>query len=443
MKLLFLLAHMLNEPSFYSTYKMLIKNQWKPYQELVSEQEKALRKMIAYAYQNVPYYHDLFKCLQLKPEDIKTIKDLERLPILTKEIIKKNWDKFIPKNIDKIRYSIRSTGGSTGAPFKYRLDRYNHMFGVAINYRGWSYGGYNLDDKVVVLGGASVGVSKKPKVMRKIDAIVRNRRYLSSFDMDTSSMKSYVETINRFKPKYMYGYASSFYFFANWLEQNKLEVFSPKAIFTTAEKLFPHMRKKIETVFNTQVYDTYGLNDGCVSAFECSEHTGLHIDTERAVMEIVDDDGHQMQEGKGKIIATSLYNFSLPFIRYDTGDIGHITGDKCGCGREYRLLKEVVGRQQEILQTPDGKYIHGEFFTHIFWEIEHVKEFQVIQETLDTIVIKIVPEEGFDEKSLEIIRKMIGERSRNWNIEFKLVDTIERTNAGKYKFVINKMGLGK
>jgi phenylacetate-CoA ligase len=160
-------------------------------------------------------------------------------------------------------------------------------------------------------------------------------------------------------------------------------------------------------------------------------------------MEIVDDDGHQMQEGKGKIIATSLYNFSLPFIRYDTGDIGYITGDKCGCGREYRLLKEVVGRQQEILQTPDGKYIHGEFFTHIFWEIEHVKEFQVIQETLDTIVIKIVPEEGFDEKSLEIIRKMIGERSRNWNIEFKLVNTIERTNAGKYKFVINKMGLGK
>jgi phenylacetate-CoA ligase len=131
----------------------------------------------------------------------------------------------------------------------------------------------------------------------------------------------------------------------------------------------------------------------------------------------------------------------MPFIRYDTGDLGHIIDDVCGCGRGYKLLKEVVGRSVDVLITPEGKNVHGWFFLYIFWEYcKGVREYQVVQEKLDKVVIKIVPEEGFDEKQLDKILEIIRNRSEGWQVEFKLVDAIEKTRAGKYKFIINEIG---
>ena len=232
------------------------------------------------------------------------------------------------------------------------------------------------------------------------------------------------------------------YFFAKWIEGHSIEIYQPLAVFTTAEKLYANMlRERIETVFNCDVYDAYGLTDRGPGAYESSEHSGLHIDTERSIMEVVDIDGNQLEKGEEEILATSLYNYAMPFIRYDTGDLGYIIDDVCGCGRGHRLLKELGGRSVDVLITPEGKNVHGWFFLYIFWEYcKGVKEYQVIQEKLDKIVIKIVPEEDFDEGQLDKIREIIRERSEGWNIKFKFVDEIERTGAGKYKFIVNNMG---
>jgi phenylacetate-CoA ligase len=199
------------------------------------------------------------------------------------------------------------------------------------------------------------------------------------------------------------------------------------------------MRKNIENVFSCEVYDGYGLNDGGISAYECPEHNGLHIDTERSIMEIVDDDGTQIEDGIGKIVATSLYNYAMPFIRYDTGDMGHIISDECGCGRGSKLLKEVIGRSVDILQTPEGKAVHGWFLLYIFWETHGIKEFQVVQEHLNKLTIKIIPEADFDEKNLNTIKWYISKKSTEWNVDFKIVNEIERTKAGKYKFIISEL----
>jgi len=432
----------MGDSRFYPTYKNLIKNQWKPFSELKRVQEAQLQRMIYYAYNRIPYYNKLFKGLSLKPENIRTINDLEKLPILTKEIIKKNWEDFKPAGLEKMKFYTWSTGGSTGTPFRYRLDKFDRFLGGALWYRGWSYAGYELGDRTIFMGGSSLDINAKSYFTKLVHETARNIRMLSSFDMGENDMKNYVHIINRFEPRYMYGYASSFYSFAKWIEDNGINIHSPNGIFSTAEKLFPEMRKKIESVFGTDLYDTYGLGDGGVSAYECSEHSGLHIDTERGVMEFVDEDGHQLEEGEGRIVATSLHNHAMPFLRYDTGDLGHIISKNCNCGRGYKLLKEVVGRSVDILITPEGMKIHGWFFLYIFWEYcKGIKEYQVVQEKLDKIVIKIVPEDDFDESQLHEIRETIRKRSLSWEVEFKFVDKIERTGAGKYKFIINKIGV--
>ena len=135
-KSLFIFAHSLGDRSFYSTYKQFVKNQYRPYSELKAEQEKQLKHMISFAYKNVPYYKKLFKSLKLGPGDIKRIVDLEKLPILTKDIIKNNWEDFKPINLSYLKYYERSTGGSTGTPFQYMLSKHDRFLSGALLYRG-------------------------------------------------------------------------------------------------------------------------------------------------------------------------------------------------------------------------------------------------------------------------------------------------------------------
>lgn len=437
---LFKLAHEVLYPNFHSTYKCIMKSQWQSYEEQKSQQEKKLQNMIRFAYENVPYYHKLFKELNILPGDIRAIEDLEKLPILTKDTIKANFDDFKPANLSSMKYYIKATGGSTGTPFRFRFSKSDRFLSAAILYRGWGYGGYKVGDKMAFLAGSALDVGTGSYIVKKTHEVTRNLKKLSSFDMGIQDMEKYTKIINSFNPRFLRGYASSIDFFAKYIEKERKQI-KFDAVFTTSEKLYPHVRKNIENTFSCDVLDGYGLYDGGVSAFECQEHSGLHIDTERSIMEVVDENGYQVENGIGSIVATSLHNFAMPFIRYDTGDTGYIIEDQCGCGRESILLKEVLGRSVDILVTPEGKQVHGWFFLYIFWEYcKGIKEYQVIQTSLENIVIKIVPDDDFDEKQIDTIRSIVTSKSERWNLEFKFVNKIERTKAGKYKFIVNMVG---
>ncbi|WP_424353326.1 phenylacetate--CoA ligase family protein [Methanosarcina mazei] len=436
---LFKLSHQALYPKFHSTYKCVMKSQWQSSEEQKLQQEKQLQNMIRFVYGNVPYYHKLFKELKISPDDIRTLEDLRKLPILTKDTIKANWEDFKPANLSSIKYYKKTTGGSTGTPFEFRFSKPDRFLSVSILYRGWSYGGYKLADKMVFLAGSALDVGTESSIIKKTHEITRNLKKLSSFDMGIQDMENYTKIINSFNPRFLRGYASSIDFFAKHIDK-KNEQINFDAVFTTSEKLYPHMRKNIENVFSCDVFDGYGLYDGGVSAFECQEHNGLHIDTERSIMEIVDENGCQLEEGTGSIIATSLHNFAMPFIRYDTGDLGNLVEDVCGCGRESKLLKEVLGRSVDILITPEGKSVHGWFFLYIMWEYcKGVKEYQVVQDKISHITIKMVIDASFDEKQLDKIRSIVKTKSDGWDLEFKFVDRIERTKAGKYKFIVSEI----
>lgn len=186
-KALFIFAHQLAEPKFYPTYKKLVDSQWKTYSEQTKNQEKQLQRMINFAYKNVPYYHKLFNKLKLEPSDIRTIHDLKKLPILTKNIIKQNLDDFKPVNLDSMNYYKNATSGSTGSYLQFRMLKYDRFLHGALLYRGWGYAGYELGDKMVFLAGSSLDIGYKPFVVRKTHEIARNIRKLSSFDMTNIS----------------------------------------------------------------------------------------------------------------------------------------------------------------------------------------------------------------------------------------------------------------
>jgi phenylacetate-CoA ligase len=432
-KNLFILTHNAFDKRFMQLYQQLMGNFSKDYDQLLEEQDANLRRSLLFAYDFVPYYRTLFDQLNIHPKEITSRKDLESFPILTKQEIREKFFKFTPSNLSKQKYFNNRTSGSTGNPLQYRYSKFDRLLGGCIVYRGWSLMGYELGDKMVFLSGLALGMNSKNKIIKKFHETTRNIKKLSSYAMDEESLHKYTEIINQFKPKYIRGLPASVYMFAQWIEEKKLTIHSPVALFTTAEKLFPYMRQKIGEVFNCDVYDGYGLNDGGISTFELPDHSGMRMDTERAVLEVVDEKGAQLTNGTGRILATSLHNEAFPFMRYDTGDIGTIKINPDGT----HVLTEIIGRQDQMLQTPEGKFIHGTFFDILLRELDGVRQFQVIQTDLNHLTIKLVPDENFEKSQLKIISKTIRDYSESWNINFDFVDEIEMTEAGKYKYVVN------
>jgi phenylacetate-CoA ligase len=438
-RLKFVAAHEVGHGGFYPDYRRLKQNEHRPLEALKAEQMIALRRMLQYAGDNVPYYHRLFRILNFDPASFRNLDELQHLPILTKEAIKKHYDELVSSRIRRIPHIEETTGGSTGTPMKYLVSQRDRLLGGALLYRGWGYAGYELGDRMVFLAGMSLGGDPSRHLLKSAHEFFRNIRKLSTLNMGEQEMRGFIDVIDAFQPRFIRGYASSVYAFARWAQHNDVRLPPAKAVFTTSEKLYPRMRDTIASVFGGDVFDGYGLYDGGLTAFECADHKGMHIDMERSVMELVDDDGQQLESGQGRIIATGLANYAMPLIRYDTDDIGIVSPDPCPCGRPYPLLREICGRSGDFLYTPEGRAVHSLLFAYIFDELPWVKEYQVVQERLDRITIRVIPDVGFDERKLDNARTLIQKQSEAWNVDFSVVSHIEKTRSGKYKYIINNM----
>lgn len=439
-KSLFIIGYTFKNKNFLKHYNFVKKNEFKSHEELKRCQEEKLQKLIQFSYSNVPYYFKLFKNLNLKPEDIQTIEDLEKLPILTKETIRDNQRDFIPNNLKIQKYVNGSTGGSTGEPLHYSLSKEDETLGLAILYANWGFAGYELGDKVGVIAGSSLMPTAKSKLADNLKAFMMNYKKYSSFDLNDKYINEIVTGLNKFKPKYLRGYASSIYLFAKHIEDKGLSInFQLKGVFTTAEVLFDYQRELIEDVFNCKVFNQYGLNDGGISAFECEMHKGLHVDMIRSILEVVDENGNQLEvEKEGHILATDLHNYAMPFIRYDTGDLGVLSDEICGCGRHIPLLEKIIGRTTDYLKFSNGAIIGTPILTVLFGKFDII-QYQIVQRDLDTISVNIMKGKNYREDDEKEIRGIFYKHVGDITIMFNYVDKIETTKAGKWKFIVREV----
>jgi phenylacetate-CoA ligase len=430
----------IRDPQFYAVSRRLEKNQWKSPAALRAEQDAAVRRTIRFAYDHVPYYRRLMNDLSIRPLSIQNVEDLERLPVLSKQMVRDHWQEFIPDTLQTIRYQDNVSSGSTGTPLRYRLARTDKVLHEGLLYRGWGYAGYEFGDRMVMIGGSAIGIAARHHVKNRLEELARNIRKVSSFELGDDQMRQFVAVLARERPRFIRGYASACSCIAQWIADHGAEVPPIEGVFCAAEKLYPAMRRRIEETFSCDCFDGYGLNDGGVSAYECSEHCGLHADTERAVMEVVDRNGAQLEVGEGRILATTLANDAMPFIRYDTGDLGAISGERCACGRGHPLLREVIGRNVDMFVTPDGRRVFGAFFGMFLERCPGVREYQVVQDTPERVTVRIVPDAGFDPGQIDGLREMVKAHGAGWEMDVAITDTIERTGSGKYRFLICNVG---
>jgi len=421
--------------------KWLEKTQWwKQPSEIKELQNKKLRALIRHAYENVPYYHKLFRKLNLKPDDIEREEDLRKLPILRKEDIRKNFSELLARDFKRWKPKLNATSGSTGEPLKYYITMDSISIGWASGFRAWG-SGYKLGDKYAMLGGSSL-VPKNITLKKRIRYLFERALPLTSLYMTEEKMREYARKLEEFKPKFIRGYPSALFILAKYLHENDYNDIRPRAVFTTAETLLPYQRKVIEDVFGCDVYDGYGCRDGNANAMECVEHTGYHIAAEQVIMEFVSmKDGEHVSPGEmGEIIATDLHNYAMPFIRYAVEDVAVPSDEICPCGRGLPLLKSIEGRVFDIIKLKDGTMLSGVPLTDELDSMESVKQYQIIQESEDEIIVKIVKEKGYAEEDTKRILRMLREGvGEEMNIKIEFVNEISTTKAGKRRYIISKV----
>ena len=416
--------------------RKVMKQQWLKTSELEEIQRKMLRKIIKHAYDNVPFYHHKFDSVGVKPDDIKTIDDLKKIPITTKQELRDNFpDSIVAKGIDINKCWSTRTSGSTGVPLTVVWDERAEDYEKAIALRPNLSCGQKIRDKWTFITSPDHIVTKKWFQKLRIFAPV----YISLFD----DVKKQIAILEKYNPAILDGYSSSLYLLAKEIKETENDKIHPKIIFTTAELLTDDMRKYIESVFGVKVYDQFGCVELARTAWECPEHCGYHIDIDAVVMEFLSD-GEAVASGeRGEIVYTGLYNYSMPFIRYAVGDIGVPNDEKCPCGRGLPLMKVVEGRKDAFVQVPGGRIFSPIIWTILLRPFSDIAQFKVIQERKDLIKLQIVKGKGFSQETIDRVKKdiknVLGE---DMNIEVEIVNEIPREKSGKVRSVTSKVKIG-
>lgn len=407
--------------------------------EIICWQNEKLQEIIKHCYNNVFYYRKIFEERGLTPKDIQTIDDLTKLPMVDKGIIKNNYNAFLASNIKDIRAKINSTGGTSGEPFRYHFDWDYWSAIYAYNLRSWGFAGYKYGDRVLFFGGSSLVPAQKANLINRIRYFVERKYLLSAVHLSKENMEEYTLLINKIQPQFIHGYPSSLSIFAKYIRKYKKLSFKPKAIFVTAEMLCPYYRNLIEEVFNCPVFDQYGCRDGGIGATECEMHWGLHIAPELSIVEFIKN-GRPVSSGKtGEIVVTNLWNYSLPFIRYKTGDLGKPTNRICQCGCSLPLIDSLEGRATDILTFSNGISLSGPALTLIFKDLP-VDKYQIIQPQRDKVIVNLVKGKAFTSKDLKYIRDIFNAHvGPGVVVDFNFVNKIPLTKSGKLRFIISEI----
>jgi len=409
-------------------------------------QLEKLNKLLNHAFKNIPYYEKAFiTCgiVENKKIAIKSLSELEKIPFLTKDVIRHEKEKLYSNDIAQRKYYKNSSGGSSGESVEFLQDEEYRISNWANFYVAQLWRGADPYDRTIKIWGAERDIMMEKKSLKDIlYDFSLNYLLFNTFKMSEGDMRHYIDKINREKPKLIIAYVQSIYEFAKFAKENNILVEKQNAIHTAAGTLYDFMRKEIEEVFQCHVFNHYGSREVGAIASECSEHDGLHIMMEHTLIEVVNKDGRQCLPGEeGEIVVTTLNNFSMPLIRYKIGDIGIMQEfESCGCGCNYPKLQKVTGRTTDIFRTRSGNYVDGEYFTHLFYFRENIKTFQVIQEKVDQISINIVKKGDITKNVLldieNKIKLVMGEECK---VGFNFVDTIPKTKTGKFLYTISNV----
>ncbi len=405
------------------------------HEEWQTWQHVKLKELLSAAAEHVPFYRDTWNESE---KNAAKAGQLNALPLLEKAPIRANPHSFLRQDLNLKKPLTFFTSGSTGTPIASLWTAAELRDSMAVREaRSANWAGVSFTVPRATFSGRMVEPNPLSQGPFYRFNLVERQVYFSPFHLRQDTARLYVEALRKHKVQWLTGYAVSYYLLAKFILAEKLEVPATlKAIITTSEKVTAEMRSVMESAFGCRVFEEYSTVENVLFASEC-EAGRLHVSPDVGVVEILRPDGSCCDPGEvGEVVATSLMHYSQPFVRFRLGDLAAWDDQPCGCGRAMPVIKEVVGRIEDVVTGPDGRQLvrfHG-----IFVNQPNVCEGQIIQEALDRIRVKIVPTPEFNETDVaDIIARVQQRLSDEVQVIVEPVTKIPRTQSGKFKAVIS------
>jgi phenylacetate-CoA ligase len=434
---LFYLRYLITRPYALKAYKEFMSNQNLTMEQVEELKLDKLRKLFVHSKANSPYYAKVFASISVN--DIKTVSDWDKLPVLTKEDIRKYHNEIKTTNISKNRFREVTTGGSTGQPLKVFHDKLSPLDALGWRVFSWwrvkPYSNIGFIYRKILVGWRA-----------KLNAFLwfpTRRFFLDASKITPTGMDEFVRQIKKIKPKIINGYVGGVVEFCKYCVDKGIELPAIDAIWVTAAPLSEPQRTLIERVFKCPVYDQYGCSEIYWIAAECNKQKGLHVFSDFRHLEITNESFCEVERGQyGNVVITDLDNFAFPMIRYVNGDRGrYLSEPQCSCGLPFPLIDKIKGRVSECLITPEGGSIAGEYLTTIFDDVPHiVTQFQILQLKDYSVILKCVltsKDIGHNicETKRKLIKTLIGE---NIKVELEFLDEI-RHDGGKTRYIKSEL----
>ena len=406
----------------------------------IQYQEASLKKILLHAFDTVPYYKDAFANVGISRSQLGNISldEIGKLPILTKDALRKNGTSTLVSSAKEKNTYLLASSGSTGTPVQILYSPGMHQRWFAIyesRIRNWA--GVSSFTPRGMIGGRRIiaDAGNKPPFYRY--NYFEKQVYFSAYHISPKNATNYLQGLMKHNVKYMTGYAMSNYFLARFFQENNLNAPQLTSVITSSEKLTPEMRKLFFDVYNCKTFDSWGSVEACGIISEC-EHGKLHLSPDSAIIEILNEQMEPVADGEaGDVYCTGLLNLNQPLIRYKIGDRMIRSNEPCACGRQMPVIKEIVGRTEDVVVGKDGREMVR--FHSVFYGIEQIGMAQVIQEDLEHIHIKVVAENALSVDEKATISNRIISQLGSMKISIEEVPAIPLTSNGKFQAVVSKV----
>lgn len=411
--------------------------QWWDKDRIAALQLTRLRNLLLDVATHVPYYRETFAKIGFDPATVQSVADLNRLPLLTKTIIRGNTDKLKHANAQGL--ARFNTGGSSGEPLIFFIGRKRVSYDVAAKWRATRWWDVDIGDPEIVVWGSPIELGKQDRVKQIRDKLMRTH-LLAAFEMSEAKLDGFLSSIRSVRPRMLFGYPSALTHIAKHAQKRNVAMtdLGIKVAFVTSERLYDEQRNTISDVFGCKVANGYGGRDAGFIAHECP-HGNMHLTADDIVVEIVDALGQVLPAGQaGEIVVTHLSTNDFPFIRYRTGDIGVLGSAMCTCGRGLPILQDIQGRSTDFVVASDGTVMHGLSLIYILRDLVGVKAFKVIQESRVLTRVLLETENGFaPNSSRQIIDGFKRRLGQDVSVVVELVDNIPAEKSGKFRYIIS------
>jgi phenylacetate-CoA ligase len=426
------------QENFRKNLEFLRESQFWSNEKLLEYQTRQVQKFLADVIENTQYYRKNKIYLDLLGENAA----LDNFPLLPKQTVRAAQKKFYHSQLKKMPHKFSHTSGTTGSALVFPVEIQHLQRDAAFRALHYEWGGISLDgrEKVAFCAGHPVAHFDRNVPPFWVHDRANGWLYFSSYHLTERNLRLYIGELERFQPAMIGGYPSSIYLLARAFQKFGTRHWKIKSIFTSSETLLDFQRAAIENAFGTKVYNYYGNSEMCAHAAEC-ERGEIHLKLEYSAVEILKEQNKFSGAGEetGRLVCTNFNNRAFALIRYEIGDAIKVAADQTAeCGRGGVLLSEIVGRVEDYVLTPDGRFVGR--LDHLFKDSLAVEEAQIIQNSLSEIVLRVVKTDDYDSTDerqiLDEARLRLGNEIK---IRFEYVSAIPRARNGKFRFIVSKI----